>query len=547
MVYVKKVILEGFKGYKDRKEFEFNEEKTILVGDNGIGKTTLLQALRLLLKGSRYEYNGINYLGKYVNNDLKEEFQKSGGTKLPKFRLWLVFDIKNEEKNSKFLSYCGQYGDDHRDGAGISFEYSFDDTFNQQYQTMLKEAKSKDENFEIPFNMYKTIHKKFNGEPYYSREDPFHSIFIDNDNFEGNPFNQFARQVYSSLSEDQRIKVETLFRNKTKDLFSDVNVSGASDTPYNLTVDVDSLKFDSILDVQVPDRGSVEELGSGEENIIKTRLSLKTESKLIIIEEPENHLTAANTRKQIDQIKHLSKNSQLIITTHDSHIVTGLDLKNVIWIKTNNGKDKIIEKMSEIDKKSQHFFERRDDLDFLKLLTAKKIILVEGAAEYILMRTFIRLVLGHDDSSIEILSMGGRDYSPFVDLVKNLKVKMAIFTDNDGNRMDDLNDFNDEQEKKGLLIKAFFDPDCIYKTTFEKVEYYENKDVIEENQLISKGASTTKYKRQNPGKEEEENSTQLAFMLNNKSESAIRMIEYYESKQIKVPRYIEQGLKWLKE
>lgn len=36
-------------------------------------------------------------------------------------------------------------------------------------------------------------------------------------------------------------------------------------------------------------------------------------------------------------------------------------------------------------------------------------------------------------------------------------------------------------------------------------------------------------------------------MLNNKSESAIRMIEYYESKQIKVPHYIEQGLKWLKE
>ena len=290
----------------------------------------------------------------------------------------MVFDITDEEKNPKFLSYCGQYGDDHRDGAGISFEYSFDDTFNQQYQTMLKEAKGKDENFEIPFNMYKTIHKKFSGEPYYSREDPFHSIFIDNDNFEGNPFNQFARQVYSSLSEDQRIKVETVFRNKTKDLFSDVNVTVGSTTSYNLTVDVDRLKFDAILDVQVPDKGSVEELGSGEENIIKTRLSLKTESKLIIIEEPENHLTAANTRKQIDQIKHLSKNSQLIITTHDSHIVTGLDLKNVIWIKTNNGKDKIIEKIKEIDKKSQHFFERRDDLDFLKLLTAKKIILVEG-------------------------------------------------------------------------------------------------------------------------------------------------------------------------
>lgn len=548
MVYVKKVIMEGFKGYKKKTEFNFNKEKTILVGDNGVGKTTLLQALRLLLKGSRYEYNGINYLGKYVNNDLKKKFQESGGIELPKFKLWLFFDISDEERNPRFQSYYGEYDNNSTDqGIGISFEYSFNEDFNEQYKSMLNDAKENKENFEIPFNMYRTIHKKFSGDTYYSREDPLHSIFIDNDNFEGNPFNQFAREVYSSLSEDQRIKVETRFRNKTKDLFSDVSITVDSDTPYNLSVDVDSLKFNSILDVQVPNKGSVEELGSGEENIIKTRLSLKTESKLIVIEEPENHLTAANTRKQIDQIKSLSKNSQLIITTHDSHIVTGLDLKNVIWIKENNNDEKVVARVDGIDDKSQLFFQRRDDLDFLKLLTARKIILVEGAAEYILMRTFIRLVFKGDDSSIEVLSMGGRDYSPFVDLVKNLKIKMVIFTDNDGNRVKDLNDFNDEQEANNLAIKAFFDPDCKNKTTFEKVEYYENKEAIENEQLISKRASTTTYKRPVQGKDEDVKSAQLAFMLNNKSESAIRMIEYYKNRKIKIPHYIEQGLKWLKE
>ncbi len=44
MVYVKKLILNNFKGYKNNAIFTFNQNKNILVGDNGIGKTTIVQA-----------------------------------------------------------------------------------------------------------------------------------------------------------------------------------------------------------------------------------------------------------------------------------------------------------------------------------------------------------------------------------------------------------------------------------------------------------------------------------------------------------------------
>lgn len=35
MIYIKKLILNNFKGYKGNTEFEFNPNKNILIGDMG--------------------------------------------------------------------------------------------------------------------------------------------------------------------------------------------------------------------------------------------------------------------------------------------------------------------------------------------------------------------------------------------------------------------------------------------------------------------------------------------------------------------------------
>lgn len=52
-------------------------------------------------------------------------------------------------------------------------------------------------------------------------------------------------------------------------------------------------------------------LGKGEEDIIKTSLSLKKKSNLslILLEEPESHLSYSNTRKQIAKIQENETNN----------------------------------------------------------------------------------------------------------------------------------------------------------------------------------------------------------------------------------------------
>lgn len=48
---ITKLIIEGFKGFKDRFCIEFNESVNIIVGDNEAGKSTILEAINLGLTG----------------------------------------------------------------------------------------------------------------------------------------------------------------------------------------------------------------------------------------------------------------------------------------------------------------------------------------------------------------------------------------------------------------------------------------------------------------------------------------------------------------
>lgn len=166
-------------------------------------------------------------------------------------------------------------------------------------------------------------------------------------------------------------------------------------------------------------------------------MSLRSNSKLILIEEPENHLTAENSRKQISLIEsNFNKNAghvkQIILTTHNPEVITRLDLRNCIWLRNEKNVLKAI-KINKLDKDAISFFNRRDDLDFLRILTAKRVIVVEGATEFILMRTLLRRCGYSNDEvdSVEIISMVGRAYNSFFDLGDLSGNKILIFTDND--------------------------------------------------------------------------------------------------------------------
>lgn len=65
------------------------------------------------------------------------------------------------------------------------------------------------------------------------------------------------------------------------------------------------MRFESLLGIKNDKQVAIEEEGSGKENLIKTKIALdkSIETKLVVIEEPENHLTASSTREQLANIE----------------------------------------------------------------------------------------------------------------------------------------------------------------------------------------------------------------------------------------------------
>ncbi|WP_197034464.1 ATP-dependent nuclease [Streptobacillus canis] len=78
--------------------------------------------------------------------------------------------------------------------------------------------------------------------------------------------------------------------------------------------------------------------GRGLQCLLKTKLALNNintnKDKIILIEEPENHLSYSNMNNLIDILQENSnkESSQIIISTHSSFVLNKLGLENLILL-----------------------------------------------------------------------------------------------------------------------------------------------------------------------------------------------------------------------
>src|SRR5690606_758527 len=77
-------------------------------------------------------------------------------------------------------------------------------------------------------------------------------------------------------------------------------------------------------------------IGMGEQSIIKTKLALchkkSLEANILLIEEPENHLSHVKLNELLKDIKEGSIDKQIIISTHSSFVANKLGLDNLILL-----------------------------------------------------------------------------------------------------------------------------------------------------------------------------------------------------------------------
>ena len=346
--------------------------------------------------------------------------------------------------------------------------------------------------------------------------------------------NEYVKKVYGSIIDNQK---RTLLRNNfnsQRDKFNKEHLSDHGSESYNFALRGGS-KFSlennvTILESDIP----LEHRGKGKQCFIKADFVLKKDNKikdinLVMLEEPENHLSHSNMKKLLEKITD-SSSKQMIITTHNNLIASRLNLKNSILLNSNNNN---VLKLSDLDSETADFFTKAPDNNVLQYILSKKVILVEGDAEYILMEEFYRKINNNlpEKNDVHIISVGGLSFKRYLEISKILNIKTAIITDNDSNYEKSITTKYSEY-LANENIKIYAEKNEIL-STFEICLYKENKEVL--NGLINSSGRITCVQ---------------SNMLSNKSSTALKILNSLSTdsafeKKFIIPQYIKDAIEWI--
>lgn len=526
MNYIKSLHIEGFKKYTSF-DVEFNEHMNILVGENEAGKSTILDAIKIVLN-QQYRNSDKSVLRDLFNTQIVSAFQAVPSIKtLPKIVIEIELVLDPQHKNAEYF-YGEVYGQrkQQTEKFGIRFECKYDEELGAGIEQSILEGK-------IPYEYYSLNWQTFANRPYQMIKRPLNFLPIDTTNSATAPsFNYYNRSLFVNRYDEQtRAKAKNVFRDKLIAAFDDIGLPAIGDN-QKFGVDSKKVVLETILSIY-ENSIALENRGSGMESLIKTQIALDKANGIdvILMEEPENHLSFTTLKMMLQKISDQQSNSQIIVATHNNMIASRLNLNNVLWI-TEDG----VKTLANVDRSVADFFVRADDNAFLQLLLSKKIFLVEGATEYLLLPKFYEQITGHtiEDDGISVISCNGISYKNYLEIAKVTDKRIAVITDNDGktDRITDAKTFNQANPLQHIFMGATTD-----EWTWEVCIYTLNKTKLDKMIDIQIGAE---YKFN-----EKDYGAVLGKMLNNKVTIAYQMLTSDEV--FDVPQYIKDAIKWLNE
>ena len=288
-----------------------------------------------------------------------------------------------------------------------------------------------------------------------------------------------------------------------------IDVSSKSAWENTLTAYIDEIPFSFI--------------GKGEQSSIKTKLALAEvlPNTLILVEEPESHLSFGGMSSLIKKINERSQDNQLIITTHSSFVTNKLGLENLVLISNQQ-----VLRLNDLDPSTYKYFKKLPGHDTLRLILSESPILVEGPSDELIVNYAYKQKHGKlpIDDGRDVISVKGLSFKRFLEIAQKLQISVTVITDNDGDTPALAQKYKDYLGVNGIVIS--YDTDEDYPTLEPQIVKVNTLEKI--NEALGKAF----------GDKEEA----IAWMTssNNKTESALRILE--SDVQIEIPGYIKDVL-----
>ena len=444
-MYISKVKIENFKCYKGKFSLCLNKGSNILVGNNEAGKSTILEAIHLALSGMLNGRYLKNELSQYLfNREIEQSYIASLNTHSPLPPPYICIEIflVGEECHTLAILKGNDNSDKGNDDCGVFFRIEFDEQYQSEYAELVKVGGIKT----LPIEYYKVTWLSFAREAITARSIPVKSALIDSANVrvQNGSDVYISRIIRETLEDKERVEISQAHRQMKEAFMNTPSVkainskitAGANITDKEVKISVDlstqnawEMSLMTYLD-EIP----FHYVGKGEQSIVKTNLALShkksQEANIILLEEPENHLSHSRLNELIKKITASLEDKQIIVSTHSSFVANKLGLDHLILL---NELKSI--RLNDLSDDTKVFFSKLAGYDTLRMILCKKAILVEGDSDELVVQKAYRLnnqgKLPIEDG-IDVISVG-TSFLRFLEIAKKINKAVAVVTDNDGN------------------------------------------------------------------------------------------------------------------
>lgn len=437
---LKKIVIHNYRLFRDFT-LELTPGMNILVGDNDIGKSTLLEAVNLALTGRVQGRQLSQDLSPYAFNlGITREYVKALEHGYRPEPPEMVIDLYLE-KSDTTAPLKGSNNSTGEDAYGLRFRAAYNPDFRSEYDALIKNPHAIRV---IPSEYYRCEWLGFDGNAVTARSVPATASMIDASSIRLQSGADYYLQeiIGKNLTPTQRVELTRAYRS-LREAFSANEAITAINTELRATPgDVSDRALS--LGIDISQRASWESslvphlddlpftlIGKGEQSSLKILLALNRridDAHIILVEEPENHLSFARMNVLIGKILRKCEDRQVLITTHSSYVLNKLGLEQLVLLTETGGL-----RLSGLTADTQDYFQKLSGYDTLRLILAKQTILVEGPSDELIVQRAYLDVHGAMpiQRGIDVISVG-LSFKRFLELARPLKRRAAVVTDNDG-------------------------------------------------------------------------------------------------------------------
>ncbi|MED4013656.1 MULTISPECIES: ATP-dependent nuclease [Priestia] len=490
-------------------EVKFSEDTDIsgIIGDNGTGKTTIIQALLKIFSNDPKERTFVK--SDFNLESTKQKDKNNEGTQLefdstivieatllfPNYKELdhapypeyikekLYFDKEQSLKMTiRLTGYWGKYANGEED---IDQKIEYIDptgTMVDAYGETLGYSVLSDKNYkDLPAERHLIQFIYINSKRDIEKE-------LVNRLLHTKKFSDEEKQNLINKSDEMNKDFQKTIENIIERLKSNWKYLNKSPLVEDINLSIIKLSFEEIingLSVYFPENTTIEQISEGMHSflyiaLLQTILELENQQEeyltIVAFEEPENYIAPSSRGKIINLLNKISTNNiQVILTTHSPSLVKRLDPTSMISIQVNasNSKYKINQiKLPNKNKEDIHKYLKGAVYAYPELYFAKLVILGEGASELVVLPRIIETLGNNDDDfGIVYVPLGGAHVNYMWKLLSDLSIPYITLLDLDLGRTNGgwikINYIINQLLKNGDLTTKKLDHDFNYQKALQ--------------------------------------------------------------------------------